>query len=534
MRLRNSSSVAAALLAALTACSKATPNAAPAPEAPNAAKPTLLVFITVDQFRPDYLERFRSQLHGGLARLVRSGAYFTDAHQDYAVTETAPGHASTMSGRFPRSTGITRNLAGVGDPKSPLIGSRDGGASPFRFRGTTVTDWLTTGDPKTRALSVSAKDRGAILPIGRSKQQVFWYANNGIFTTSTWYADTLPTWLTHFNGRALARNHAGSEWRPLLGPSEYSEPDSVTAEIDGKEIAFPHRFPPDSARTALLLRFTPMVDELTAAVALEGLRQLDLGKGPTTDVLAVSFSATDYVGHFFGPESKEQHDQILRLDRVLGGFLDTLFALRDPSRVVVAMTADHGGGTIPELHGKQRIDLDSVIARIRGTIKAAGGDGAAIEFESGGFFVDSTKLGPSLRADQVVTAFVDAVRGVPGVLRVDRFKDLAALDTTRDAIARRWLHMFSAELAPAAVATPEPGSIFKVVSTYPFPITATHGTPHDYDSHVPIIFVGRAFKPGRYPGFVRTADIAPTLASVLGVRPTEPLDGHPLREAIRP
>jgi predicted AlkP superfamily pyrophosphatase or phosphodiesterase len=517
----------------LAGCTNPAPNATPAPEAAPAAKPTLLVFITVDQFRPDYLDRFRSQLHGGLARLVRSGAYFTDAHQDYAVTETAPGHASTMSGRFPRSTGITRNLAGVGDPKSPLIGSKDGGASPFRFRGTTVTDWLTDADSRTRALSVSAKDRGAILPIGRSKQQVFWYANNGIFTTSTWYADSLPTWLTRFNGRSLARNHAGGEWRPLLGPGEYSEPDSVAAEIDGKEIAFPHRFPADSARTALLLRFTPMVDELTAAVALEGLRQLDLGKGPTTDVLAVSFSATDYVGHFFGPESKEQHDQILRLDRVLGGFLDTLFTLRDPSRVVIAMTADHGGGTIPELHGKRRIDLDSLVARIRGTVKAAGGDGAAVEFESGGFFVDPAKLGSTLSADQLGAAFIEAVRRVPGVLRVDRFTDLRARDTTKDVVARRWLQMFSDDLAPFAVATPEPGSIFKVVSTYPFPIVATHGTPHDYDSHVPIIFVGRQFKRGRYPRFVRTVDIAPTLALVLGVKPSEALDGRPLREAVR-
>ncbi len=516
---------------ALAACSH--PATAPAPKA--AAKPTLLLFITVDQFRPDYLVQFTGQLHGGLARLQQRGAFFTDAHQDYAITETAPGHASTMSGRFPRSTGITRNVAGVNDSKSPLIGSKDPGASPFRFRGTTLTDWLTAADPKTRALSVSAKDRGAILPIGRSKQQVFWYANNGVFTTSSWYADTLPSWVARFNARDLARRWASRAWTPLLDdPKAYPEPDSVRYEVDGRDIAFPHTFPADSARTALLFRFTPLVDQLTAALALEGVRQLDLGRGPTTDVLAVSFSATDYVGHFYGPESKEQHDQILRLDRVLGGFLDTLFTLRDSTRIIIAMTGDHGGGMIPELHGKLRVDFDPLVAALRARVKAAGGDPSGAEFESGAFFADPAKLGPNLPADQVVTSFMDDARKLPGVLRVDRFKDLGAMDTTKDYIARRWLHMFAPDLAPVVVVTLAEGNVYRLaVSPYPYPIQATHGSPHYQDSHVPIILVGAPFKPGRYGRFVRTADIAPTLAQVLGLRPAEPLDGRPLAEAIR-
>ena len=490
-------------------------------------KPTLLVFITVDQLRPDYLDRFKAQLHGGLARLVNGGAYFVDGHQDHAITETAPGHASLMSGRFPRSTGITRNLAGVNDPGSPLIGSNDLGASPFRFRGTTLTDWLTTADPATRALSVSSKDRAAILPIGRSKQQVFWFANNGTFTTSSWYADTLPTWVQTFNARRLPQHYAGKAWVPLLDASAYSEPDSVPFESDRKNVAFPHPFSTDSATAAAQVRYTPIVDELTAAVALEGVRAMNLGRGPTTDVLAVSFSATDYVGHFFGPESKEQHDQILRLDRVLGAFLDTLFTLRDSRRIVIALTADHGGGLIPELHGALRVDPDPALAAAKAIISKAGGDTMAVDFESGAFFFDPTRAGATVPADQVVTTFIEMALSIPGVLEAERFADLGRRDTTKDYIARRWLHMFPDDLIPAAVVTLKEGNI------YNYPIVATHGSPHNYDSHVPIIFYGRPFKPGRYQGFTRTVDLGPTLARVLRIRPTERLDGRVLKQALK-
>jgi predicted AlkP superfamily pyrophosphatase or phosphodiesterase len=485
------------------------------------------VFITVDQLRPDYFDRFRSQLHGGLGRLMGGGASFVDGHQDHAITETAPGHASTMSGRFPRSTGITRNLAGVNDPTSPLIGAKDLGASPFRFRGTTLTDWLTSADPRTRALSVSAKDRAAILPIGRSKQQVFWYANNGTFTTSTYYADTLPTWLRDFNARGLPQKLAGTEWRTLLNASAYSEPDSVPAEAGGRDFTFPHRISADSAAATVQIRYTPFMDELTAAVALEGLRRMDLGRGPTTDVLAVSFSATDYVGHFFGPESREQHDQIVRLDRVLGAFIDTLYTLRDSARIVFALTADHGVGFIPELHGSLRVDIGPAIAAAKGVIAQASGDTAAIDFESGAFFLDRVRAGTNVNADQVTRAFIAEAGKINGVLRADRFGDLARADTARDYIARRWLHMFPDDMLPAAVVTLKEGNIPN------YPIPATHGSPHNYDAHVPIVFYGPPFKPGQYQTFARTVDIAATLARILGVTPTERLDGHPLTEAIR-
>jgi predicted AlkP superfamily pyrophosphatase or phosphodiesterase len=523
----------AVVTAALTMCASTATRSSPAETAPltaQPAKPTLLFFITVDQLRPDYLDRFKSQLNGGLARLVREGAVFTDAHHDHAITETAPGHATLMSGRFPRSTGITRNIAGVNDREWPLIDARDVGAAPFRFRGTTLTDWLIAADPATRAFSVSAKDRAAILPIGRSKQEVYWFASPGVFTTSIWYRDTLPTWVAAFNAQGVPQRFADRTWDLLLEPSAYPEADSVPVEDFGRNFTFPHRFAADSARAASQMRFSPMMDKLTLRFALEGVRRLDLGKGPAIDVLAISLSATDYVGHFYGPESRELHDQIVRLDRVLGAFMDSLFALRDPSKVVVAFSADHGVSPIPELHNGIRVHPDLVLHRAREIVIKAGGDSSAVDFESGALFLDSTKFGKKrLTTDAVVKAFLDGARRVSGVQRVDRFADLRRQDLTKDEIARRWLNMFPDDLAPVAVVTLAPGNMFD------YPVIATHGSPHQADSHVPIIFFGPWFKPGRYDQFVRTVDIAPTLAKVLGVIPpaAETLDGRPLSAALR-
>src|SRR6266498_463134 len=148
-----------------------------------APRPRLVVVITVDQLRADYLDRYRAQLTGGLGLLLKRGAVFADAYQDHAVTETAPGHSTILSGRWPAHTGIVRNPAGVQDQAAPLIGVTGPGASPARFRGTAFFDWLKAANPGARALSISGKDRGAILPIGRAKQQVYWYVG-GFFTTS--------------------------------------------------------------------------------------------------------------------------------------------------------------------------------------------------------------------------------------------------------------------------------------------------------------------------------------------------------------
>jgi hypothetical protein len=360
--------IAAVLLGATAPLSAQRRAGAPRALPDPARAPTLVVFFTVDQLRPDYFDRWRTQLTGGLGRLSRGGAFYTNAFHDHALTETAPGHSVTMSGRFPRRTGIVRNSQGVYDPQQPLVAARGPGASPFRFRGTTLTDWLRVKNPRTRALSVSGKDRGAILPIGRDAQQVFWFAAPGVFTTSRYYADTLPDWVRRFNERRLADSLAVRPWTLLLPDSAYAERDDVPQEANGRDFIFPHVAATD---TAWGLPATPFYDELTLAFALQGLRALDLGAGPHTDILAVSLSATDYVGHKYGPDSREVHDQVLRLDRAVGAFLDSLFTIRDSTKVIIALTADHGVASFPEVYAQRtgapafHVDVAPALSTVR-------------------------------------------------------------------------------------------------------------------------------------------------------------------------
>jgi predicted AlkP superfamily pyrophosphatase or phosphodiesterase len=501
-------------------------------------RPTLVVMLTIDQLRPDYLTLWERQLTGGLARLLRGGAVFMNGFQDHANTETAPGHASTLSGRFPSSTGIVSNSAGVYDPQFPLVGARGDPASPFRFRGTTLTDWLRFSSPTSRALSVSRKDRGAILPLGRAMQPAFWYApSNGTFTTSRYYGDSLPTWVQAFNDRRSPHQWAGKSWDLLLDPAQYSEPDTVRVESGGRDYVFPHPVPSDAAQAAASFSGFPMMDQLTLSFALEGLKQMRLGTGPGTDLLAVSLSTTDAIGHRFGPDSREIHDQILRLDRYLGAFLDTLFTLRDSTRVVIALTSDHSVTPLPDSksrypnQGAGKVNLAPAIVPLFASLRAAGVDTSAFAFEEGEgiLYLDAAALTRAgLRADAVARTFAAEVQKVPGVLRVDRVSALPTKDTTTDYVARRWLHMLPPDLPAAAVVTLKPYWYWRGVNF------ATHGSPHDSDAQVPIIFYGAGIKPGRNARRALVVDIAPTLASIVGVRPMEPLDGHVLREAIRP
>ena len=500
-----------------------------------AVAPSLLVFITVDQMRPDYFTRFESQLTGGLARLYRGGAFYTNAFQDHAITETAPGHASTMSGRFPRSTGIVQNSAGVEDPSAPVIGGGAPGASPHRFHGTVLFDWMHKKDPRSRALSVSRKDRGAILPLGRAKQSVFWYTTTGNFSSSSYYADTLPSWVRQFNARRIPAQYAGKPWTTLLDSNQYQEPDSVAQENGGRGgVLFPHMAPGDSAQVAAVFPAFPWMDDLTLQFALAGLEAMKLGTGPQTDLLAISLSTTDAVGHAFGPDSRELHDQILRLDRYLGAFFDSLYKVRDSSRVIIALTADHGVAPYPGVKSRDpnagagyvRAALDTAWA-VEARVAAALRDSTKFIWDTPFLLVDRAALkAGKLSPDSVIAAFVAAERKVSGVLRVDLVRDLARADTTKDAIARRWLHMLPAGLPVEVVVTLRPYDYWS-------PGIATHGTPHDYDAHVPVVFYGGPFKAAKHNEFVRVVDMAPTLAAALDAQPLEPLDGRVLSTSMR-
>lgn len=466
---------------------------------------------------------------------MRGGAWFTDAYQDHAMTETAPGHATVLSGRNPNSTGIVRNSEGVTDdtPRGALLEQLVPGASPWRFRGTALFDWMHARWSTARALSVSRKDRGAILPIGRAKQNVYWY-QGGEFTTSHYYRDSLPAWVRSFDVALARALGPGRRWDLLLDPGAYPEPDSEAYEHQGRDYVFPHVLPDDSATLATAIIATPWMDSLTLAFALEGLRQLRLGTGAHPDLLAISLSATDYIGHPYGPDSREIHDQVLRLDRWLGMFLDSLARLRDTSRVIISLTADHGVTSYPEwwnLHGDITAQTVSFAGLVRAdsiALAARAGPGRWIRYLDLGMLVmDRAGLARhGVDVDSVVRAIADEVRSYPQVLRVDTPRSLAARDTATDAIARRWRNAVPADLPAELFITLRPHMSWD--GGY-----AEHGQPSDDDTHVPLILYGPPYRPGTYSGRVSVADIAPTIARVLGIRPGERVQGRVLREALR-
>ena len=403
-----------------------------------------------------------------------------------------------------------------------------------------MVDWLKAADTTSRALSVSRKDRAAILPIGRAKTQVYWY-QSGLFTTSRYYQDTLPIWVQTFNALRVPFQAAGTKWTLLRADSLYHEPDSEPWENGGRGVAFPHVLPADSAAAAAAFAGVPQMDSLTLAFALAGAEALKLGRRGPTDLLAVSLSTTDAIGHAFGPDSREIHDQVLRLDGYLQWFLQRLFDRVGRQNVVLVLTADHGVTPFPEAsrqgggHPDARsVDLDTLVGAANAQLTRLGGADTTkhwLEFDTGVlFFQDNGRLAASgMNLDSALTALAARIRAVPGVARVDRPADLARADTAADPIARRWLHQVAGDSRVAMVVTLRPFDAW----SFPVPI-AQHGQPSDLDAHVPLILWGRGIQRGTYDQRASTVDIAPTLAQLLRLSPLSLLDGRVLKEALEP
>ncbi len=466
-------------LRAALAAALALPNGSPPADAP---RPRLVVLIVVDQLRGDYFTRFERQLSGGFARFWREGAFFEQGRQDHAIAETAPGHSTLLSGRWPAHTGIVANGLGVSDPSTPLLELKDmgQGASPRRFRGTTLYDWLRASDSASRVLAVSRKDRGAILPVGRSRGEVY-----------------------------------------------YPEPDSVQFEAGGGAVTFPHRLSVNIDAAVLQIAGFPVMDSLTLAFALRGVERLRLARGRATDLLVVSLSTTDAVGHAYGPDSRELHDQVLRVDRWLGRFMDSLGVLVPREATVWALTGDHGITSLPELAAAKGRPAGRVwpTDAFADAAQVTGGD-PSFGFEAGLLFGDVARLrARGVKLDSVADALAGKVASVPGVARVYTPKTLkraAASDTG----AVLWRHTIPDDLGWLLCATLEPGYVWSAG------VIAEHGTTNLDDQWVPVAFLGPGFVSRRFVEPVSTTDIAPTLAKVLGVRPSERLDGRALAQAL--
>ena len=542
-------------------------------------RPRLVLLIVVDQFRYDYLERFGDLFSpNGLRRLLRDGASWTQSNYDHMPTYTAPGHGTMMTGAYPAETGIIGNewldrasgkrITSVSDDTVKLLGGNpnDAASSPSRLMCSTVGDELrlATND-RAKVIGVSVKDRSAILPAGRHANAAYWFSwTSGSMVSSTYYFNQLPSWVSAFNAAKPADKYFGAKWERLLPEEEYVKragPDKTEWEkvssTTGDTNAFPHTItggattPGRSFYTAL--DYSPFINELLLSFAQQAIINEQLGQDDDTDVLSVSFSGNDYVGHRFGPYSQEAMDAVLRVDRNIAALLDFVETRVGLSNTLVAFTADHGVSPIPEHAaalglGGGRVKFADVMGKIQAAISArynpqGKSPDPAVDYllksDEGGtrreWFTNSTIYFnyDALRRDGVnVEEFSPVVCAaaltVPGIARCfTRVQLLRGATSITDPIERRVQHGFY----PA-----RSGDVILVAAPYKYlaeTITATHGSPYSYDTHVPTIIMGAGITPGRYLEAATPADIAPTLSALLRITPPSNVTGRVLIEAFK-
>lgn len=528
--MKNSRSLA--LAAASAAALLATLSAAP-------AKPDvrLVLLIAVDQFRYDYLTRFRSDYTAGFKRLLTEGAVFTNANLEHYPTVTAIGHATMLSGATPAVSGIIgndwfdreagRTVTSVWDPTVTQIGATKGeGASPRRLLVSTLGDELkvASGKPRgaadaPRVIGISLKDRSAILPVGRGADAAYWWdVGSGQFVTSTYYVPELPGWVRAFNDRHLADDHAGALWTDLAAPSTSL------------------RQLPKERGPALYdaVWGSPFGNELLLRFAEEALTREQLGQRNSTDVLSISFSSNDSVGHTFGPDSPQVRDMAIRTDRTIGQLLTRVDALVGLAHTLVALTTDHGVAPVPETQWERalpggRMATRDLFAPIEHALTARFGEGKWLMATAGSSPYLNYELIASLNLDPVEVRRVAAAAAakVPHVARVYTRDQLLRGDVPNDRIGSRVVRSFNAQRSGDLEIILEPYWMRQTQGT-------THGTPYNYDAHIPLILMGRRIARGEYSDDVALNDLAPTLATLTGVEIPAGSSGRVLTEAIRP
>ncbi|HEY3271524.1 MAG TPA: alkaline phosphatase family protein [Geothrix sp.] len=517
-----------------------------------AERPRLVVVISVDQLSAELVQTYGPELTGGLARLRKEGVFFTEAYHDHGFTETGPGHSVLLSGRFPANTGIVENhwyeratgrfVYCVEDAGAKALDAPgQASSSNSRFLGDGLGDWLQTQIPGGRAFAVSGKDRAAILMAGRRPTGVFWFAGAAGFSSSSAYATRLPGWLVRFDDGLKAR-FATQSW---LWTKEPPTPEGRVASwtFPGQVIrngALPRLvqgagMPLDKTFEARF-RKSPFLDDVTLEAAEALLEAEQLGRGPATDLLAVSFSATDYIGHSYGTLGTEMRDQIHRLDRTVGRLLDDV-RRRDPAAWVV-LSADHGGMDLPEALAEngfpaRRVHTPQFLEELRADLKATFRVEVDLLLESPEpntlYLRDAAVKTAGLDRKAVLARIQVWLRARPEVADAFTAEELeatdpAALGSPRDSSLRVLLRRsFRPERSGDVLVAFKPWTVFGVPPTdWP----TGHGTPYAYDRRVPLIFWG-PWKGGERPEPVRTVDLAPTLARELGLKPGS-VDGKAL------
>jgi predicted AlkP superfamily pyrophosphatase or phosphodiesterase len=514
-------------------------------------QPRLILVLSIDQMRADYLARFGPLYKGGIRRLLDHGAVFTNAKYRHASTETGPGHSVLLTGRHPSHSGIVANdwwdsylkrtVNVVDDPVQQPIGGGGRSASPANALSFTVGDVLKRRDPGSRVVGVSLKDRSAILMGGRRADAAYWYeTEGGNFITSTYYTREAPAWLVQFNQRHLADQYAGKRWTRLL-PDEkvyekYAGPDAIEGEWDRKDTVFPHAIrssPPDRVYYDDFRR-TPFADEVTLSAALEAMQAHQLGQDGTTDILAIGFSATDVVGHTYGPDSQELMDQILRLDLVLEKLFQAIDSRVGLANTLVVLSADHGA--LPLVENLQRKGIaarraspDILEKSVREAFaKRYPGVDDLIEYFATDIYLNISAMRQHhLDRSAVEQTAIHALMATGLVDKVYTQSDLMAATSSTDLQLRLFQNAFFQPRSPHLTVVLKPYIYLnsQVGGT-------GHGTVQDYDRHVPIVFMGPNIKAGTYADESGPEDIAPTLAHLLGLTFPKEYDSRLLLEML--
>ena len=514
-------------------------------------RPRLIVFLSVDQFRRDYIGRYGARWTSGLARLLKDGAVFDEAAYPYFHTITCPGHATMSTGVYPATHGVPpntwwdrasgRDLTCTDEPGAKAIGHRagpkapTGGHSAHLLRVPTLADVLREQlTPTPRVVSMSIKPRAAIMLAGHAGDVVLWYTPEGGPTTSTAYAGSPIPFIRKFAQSNPTPSELTGQWKKLLPDDAYQNEDDGPGEHppDGWTSTFPH--PLTQTRTdGTVMSYwqsTPAADAFLAHMAMAAVDEMKLGS-EHLDYLAVSFSEVDTTGHGFGPDSHEIQDVLLRLDRSIGELLDHLDAKVGKGRYVVALTGDHGVAPLPERRKSQgedagRVNVKPLAVELDAALSARWGKGTYVSRILYTDIYFAPGIYARLEKDAAAMAeVIGIVERTPGVAKAFRTDQVVAAPTPNDdptLVALRYSRV-----------PDRTGDIFLVPRPF-WVVTAagtTHGSPYAYDREVPVLLFGAGIKGGHYGGAVSPVDIVPTLAALAGVHMPK-TDGRVLREAL--
>ncbi len=521
------------------------------------SSPKIVVGIIVDQMRHEYLYRFQSKFgSGGFKRLMNDGFVVKNGHYNYAPTVTGPGHASVHSGATPAIHGIINNewydkdlrkgVNCVEDSDQHVIGAESGKGtvSPWRMLTTTVADELKLFTQKrAKVIGISFKDRGAVLPAGHMADGAFWFdGKSGTFVTSSYYMSKLPAWLEKFHQQNLVDKYVIREWNTLLPVEQYVEsgPDDSPYEnrMGGKERPV---FPYDLKRLRKpgeygIIGGTPFANDYLTELAKAAIQGENMGADDVTDYLAISYSATDGLGHAMGPNAVEIQDMYMRLDKNIEDLLKTLDARAGAGNYIVFLTADHAAAEVAQYlkdnrvpagylnAGKLKTDLNDHLRQYfpdRDIVQTI--SGYQIFFNHEAFTSDAKASGVELMI--ATEATINFLLQQEGIANAFSRHTLRQSDFDEGGVKGMVVRGYHPKRGGDVVVVLEPG-------WYPGsrPVGTTHGSPWTYDTHVPMLFYGYGIKKGYTVRYHAITDIAPTVSALLNIKFPSGCVGQPIEE----